>query len=194
HQHRNIGQFSKTVSMPTCSVDCTAEKIIMTVHNGSSLLEQKEKIMANTIPGADALGFGFNTLGNYGLGSVTSQIFAHKNNDAQNWVYEPTGIQYDVPDNIAVENTTSVSGQSYVFSSQQQFQSHFASSIHADISADFGTFQGAFNASYGTDTTTTGSYYYGVYEANYNGWSLVIEDDTQQWLSPGFIQDPEIGR
>ena len=148
--------------------------------------------MANTIPGADALGFGFNTLGNYGLGSVTSQIFAHKNNDAQNWVYEPTGIQYEVPDNIAVENTTSISGQSYVFSSQQAFQSHFASSIHADISADFGTFQGAFNASYGTDTTTTGSYYYGVYEANYNGWSLVIEDDTQQWLSPGFIQDPDV--
>ena len=148
--------------------------------------------MANTIPGADALGFGFNTLGNYGLGSVTSQIFAHKNNDAQNWVYEPTGIQYEVPDNIAVENTTSVSGQSYVFSSQQAFQSHFASSIHADISADFGTFQGAFNASYGTDTTTTGSYYYGVYEANYNGWSLVIEDDTQQWLSPGFTQDPDV--
>jgi hypothetical protein len=146
----------------------------------------------NPIPGAQALGFGFNSLGTYGFPAVTSQIFAHQSQDVETWTYQPTGITYNVPDNIAVEDSTGVSGQSYTFSNQEEFQSHFASSIHADISADFGTFQGAFDQAYGSDITRTGSYYYGIYEANYSGWTLVLEDQSQEKLSSAFTQDPDV--
>gem|GEM_PF-2450051 len=148
--------------------------------------------MGNIIPGADILGFGFNSLGTYGIESATSQLFARQTNDAESWTYPPTQTQYDIPDNIAVLDDTKASGQSYVFSNEQAFQSHYASELHAGISTEFGTFKGSFDAAYSSDVTRTGSHYYGVYEANFNGWDLSLVDESHGRLAPAFLQDPDV--
>lgn len=148
--------------------------------------------MGNIIPGADILGFGFNSLGTYGIESATSQLFARQTNNSESWTYPPTQTQYDIPDNIAVLDDTKVSGQAYVFSNEQAFQSHYASELHAGISTEFGTFKGSFDAAYSSDVTRTGSHYYGVYEANFNGWDLSLVDESRGRLAPAFLQDPDV--
>lgn len=98
------------------------------------------------IPGADALGFGFNILGDYDVSSVTTQIFAHQNMNAQQWTYAGTGITYEVPDNTSVFNDTSSTGSAMVFDSRQQFQSYF--STKSSAAASYGAFSGQFDLAY----------------------------------------------
>ena len=142
----------------------------------------------NTIPGANALGYGFNILGEYDTSSLTSQLFVHKNQDADQYTFPPTGITYKVPDNISVIEYTKPSGGAQVFNTREQFQNYFAAK--AGLSGSYGGFKGEFNAAYSNTLNTDVDYYYGMYTAEYTGWKLIQKNQSAEWLSSDFIQDP----
>ena len=134
------------------------------------------------IPGADALGFGFNILGDYDVSSVTSQIFAHQNQNAKQWTYPGSGITYDVPDNTSIFEDTSSSGASLVFDTREQFQSYFSNKSGASLS--YGAFSGQFNMAYAQTINTDVSYYYTMYDSDFTAWQLVLTSQSSTWLSP----------
>lgn len=142
------------------------------------------------IPGAGVLGYGFNILGEYDISSVTRQIFEHRDLDSQSYTYQPTGLTYQVPDNTTVIPNTTTTGASQVFSTRQQVQTYFAAK--AGAKGSYGAFSGEFNAAYSQTFNTDVSYSYGLYEADFTGWNLALADQSSNWLSPGFIGDPDI--
>jgi hypothetical protein len=145
---------------------------------------------AGEVPGASVLGYGFNALGTYDLSSITQQIFKHGNMQASTFTYAPTNITYWVPDNASVIPNTTTSGSAQVFSTRQQFQSYFAAK--ASISGSYGAFSAQFDAAYSQTFSTEESFYYGLYEADYTGWTLALADQSSSWLSPGFTEDPDV--
>jgi hypothetical protein len=142
------------------------------------------------IPGADVLGFGFNILGEYDVNSVTSQIFTHQNMDARQWTYQGSGITYQVPDNTSVFEDTSSTGASLVFDTREQFQSYFSTKSSASLS--YGAFSGQFNMAYAQTVNTDVSYYYTLYDAEFTAWQLVLSNQSSSWLSPDFVNDPDV--
>ncbi|MCR6642455.1 MAG: MACPF domain-containing protein [Sporocytophaga sp.] len=144
----------------------------------------------NTIPGAEILGFGFNIMGEYNESSITFQLFTHKKQDATEYTYPPTGVTYQVPDNTTVLTQNDTSGSSNVFNTRQQFQSYF--SAKAGLSGSAGGFSGEFNMAYSQSFNTENNYYYGVSEANYQSWQLLMNSTNSQWLSTSFTEDPAV--
>jgi hypothetical protein len=142
----------------------------------------------NIILGADILGFGFNILGEYNTSSITSQLFTHKNTNASQYTYSPTSITYQVPDNISVNTTTQTTGGTQVFNTRQQFQNNFAAK--AGLSGSYGGFSGEFNLAYSQTFNTDSSYYYGLSEANFTGWELLLTSQSAEWMSDDFTEDP----
>jgi hypothetical protein len=140
------------------------------------------------ILGADILGFGFNILGEYNTSSITSQLFTHKNTNASQYTYSPTSITYQVPDNISVNTTTQTTGGTQVFNTRQQFQNNFAAK--AGLSGSYGGFSGEFNLAYSQTFNTDSSYYYGLSEANFTGWELLLTSQSAEWMSDDFTEDP----
>jgi hypothetical protein len=141
----------------------------------------------NTIPGADALGFGFDVVGRYDTTSVTRAVFGHKTERLKEWTFPPTGITYWVPDNTSVFATTATSGSASVYESQQSFQSAVA--VSAGASGSYAGFVGEFDFAYSSARESTASYYYGVYEASYQGWQLSLSDHAAEWLNSGFVAE-----
>ncbi|APR87855.1 hypothetical protein A7982_13204 [Minicystis rosea] len=148
------------------------------------------KTMTSEIPGASALGYGFNALGNYDVSSLTQQIFTHQTTQASTWTYEPTGITYYVPDNTSVLPNTSTTGAAEVFSTRQQFQESFATK--AKIKGSYGAFSAQFDFAYSTTFKTDKSYYYALYDMDYTGWNLSLADHSSAWVSKSFINDPDV--
>ncbi|HVZ96678.1 MAG TPA: MAC/perforin domain-containing protein [Chitinophagaceae bacterium] len=142
----------------------------------------------NTIPGADALGFGFNILGDYDYSSITSQLFIHKNSNASQYTYQPTNLTYAVPDNISVITNTNTTGSTQVFSSRQQFQNYF--SAKAKVSGSYAGFSGQFSAAYSQTQQSDKSFYYCLSETEFTGWELLLSSQSSDWLSTAFTEDP----
>jgi hypothetical protein len=144
----------------------------------------------NTIPGADVLGFGFNILGEYDTSSITSQLFIHANPNFSQYTFPGTQVTFEVPDNVSVIPDTEVTGSTQVFSTRKQFQSYF--SAKAGLSGSYNAFSGQFNAAYSQTFNSSNSYYYGLTEANFKGWDLSLNDQSSNWISTGFKNNPAV--
>ena len=149
---------------------------------------QEEENTMNIIPGASALGAGFNVLGEYGISSLTQQLFSQTNQNGTQWQYQPTKITYTVPDNVSVHDYTHTTGSTQVFNTRDQFKNHFAAK--ASLSGSIGVFSGQFDFAYSATTNTETSYFYGLSEANYNGWKLSLASESDSLLSSNFTDDP----
>ncbi|MFB7716120.1 MAC/perforin domain-containing protein [Nocardia sp. NPDC056100] len=150
---------------------------------------RKEHTMS-LIPGASAIGRGFNILGTYSTRSLMPQQIVNLGPDARNWEYPPSGITYQVPENATPIEYTNTMGSSYVYNTVSQFQSHF--SQKAEVQASYGAFSAQFNAAYSKTVNTDQSYYYGIYEADFTAWELNLNHTSTQWLSADFRDDPDI--
>jgi len=139
-----------------------------------------------TIPGADVLGFGFNASEEYDLSSCTEQIFKHKNLHERDWTFSATGMSYEVPDNIAVQIDTVTTGSAQVFYTRQQFQNYFSAKV--GIEGKYKFFSGQFNFAYSQTFKSESSYYYGLYDATFRGWTMKLAEQTKEWLSDGFLE------
>ncbi|HLK02194.1 MAG TPA: MAC/perforin domain-containing protein [Streptosporangiaceae bacterium] len=140
------------------------------------------------IPGASVVGCGFNILGTYSPQSVTSQIVSLGNPDSSTYQY--AGNTYSVPQNASPIDYTFSSGSSYLYSTQEQFQGHFAQK--SGVSASYGAFSGQFNLAYSNTVNTDYSYYYGIYEADITTWELKVNQTSANWLTPEFVNDPDV--
>lgn len=143
----------------------------------------------NTIPGADALGFGFDILGRYDLSSVTSRVFLHKNNHVRDWTYQPTGITYAVPDNTAVFDDTNPRGEVTTKSTREKFQNEFSGK--AGIKASYGAFSGEFDSAFSHVETSDHQFYWSMYDAEFTGWRLALETLDASYVNPAFLQAVE---
>ena len=145
----------------------------------------------NIIPGAGLLGFGFNVLGTYDVASALSSLFAPQAVATQ-WTDPATGIVYDVPKNVSVINDSQTSGAAYTFTDRRQFAEHFASSVHANISAGGGMFSGEFDAAYATSENDAFQHFYGSYEMNYRAWTVALSEEGHAELAASFLNDPDV--
>ncbi|MFI1916420.1 MAC/perforin domain-containing protein [Nocardia sp. NPDC020380] len=141
------------------------------------------------IPGASAIGRGFNILGTYSTRSLMPQII-NLGADTRTFEYPPTGITYAQPENTGAVEYTNTTGSSYVYNTVEQFQSHF--SQKAQASASYGAFSGQFNLAYSNTVNTDQSCYYGIYEADYTAWELNLNHTSTEWLNTDFKDDPDI--
>ncbi|MFD0000112.1 MAC/perforin domain-containing protein [Nocardia sp. NPDC127526] len=141
------------------------------------------------IPGASAIGRGFNILGTYSSRSLMPQI-VDLGSDNRLFEYPPTGLIYAVPENSYPVESTHTTGSSYVYKTVEAFQSHFATK--AQVSASYGAFSGQFNLAYGNTVNTDQSYYYCGYESDFTAWELNLNSTSQRWLSPDFVEDPDV--
>lgn len=144
--------------------------------------------MAQPIPGASVLGWGFDIFGSYGPDSKKSQLFLLPDS-GQEWTYGPTGVTYNLPQNVSVDELTDSSGTSYVFSTRSEFQEHFAA--QAGVSAEYGVFSGQFEASYSNTTTDESEYSYGIYQMYNWTWRLTLQDQSLSGLAPWVKSDPD---
>lgn len=140
------------------------------------------------IVGGSVLGFGFNILGEYNISSVTSQLFKHNTLQAQTYTYPPTGMSYSVPDNTTVVQNTTTTANTMVFNTSEQFQNYYAAK--AGVKGSYGCFSAEFDMAYSGTFNTQNSYYYGLSEADFTGWNLILSDQSSDWLSPSFLNDP----
>ncbi len=147
-------------------------------------------LVPDLVPGASMLGLGFNALGTYDVRSLTQQIISVSAGPDTNWTYPPTKITYTVPGNASVISNTHASGSARVFSSQQEFQDYF--SAKADIEGSYGGFSAQFSAAYSKSLTTTDSYSYSVYDAEFRGWDVMLLSHSEANQVPGFSQDPDV--
>ncbi|APA97131.1 hypothetical protein NS506_03075 [Nocardia seriolae] len=141
------------------------------------------------IPGASAIGRGFNILGTYDAKSLTWQVI-NLGPVSSTWEFKPTGSTYEVPENARPVEWTHTTGTSYVYNTVEQFQSHF--SQKAGVKASYGGFSGQFDLAYNKTVNTDRSYYYGGFEAEYTAWELAVQNASQSWLTPEFRDDPDV--
>lgn len=146
----------------------------------------------NMIPCASAIGYGFDVLGTYSVNSITSQLFVHKNEQASTYTYQPTGIAYTVPDNIAVIPTTQSGGTAQVFEGVQEMQSYLGAQADLKVKGDAGLFSAEISASYEKIQDGTTSRYYCMFDARYQNWQMQLQDESPSWVSPSFLSDPEV--
>ncbi|QLY33759.1 hypothetical protein H0264_17340 [Nocardia huaxiensis] len=141
------------------------------------------------IPGATAIGRGFNILGEYSANSLMDQII-DLGPDTRTWEYPPTGTVYSVPDNAGPVEFTHTTGSSYVYNTIEQFQSHF--SQKAGVQASYGGCSAQFDLAYKKTETTDQSYYYCIFEADFTAWKLNVNHTSSQWVSSDFKNDPDV--
>ncbi|MFJ4653473.1 MAC/perforin domain-containing protein [Nocardia sp. NPDC088792] len=141
------------------------------------------------IPGASAIGRGFNILGTYSTRSLMPQI-VNLGAETSTFEYPPTGYSYAVPENTSPVEYTNTTGSSYVYKTVEQFQGHF--SQKAQVSATYGAFSGQFNLAYSNTVNTDQSYYYCGYEADFTAWELNLNHSSTQWQNADFKDDPDI--
>lgn len=144
----------------------------------------------NLIPGATVLGMGFNAIDTYSTASLTEQIFDIQPAGGTEWTYQPTGITYEVPQNVIVTADTVSSGSAHVFQTEELFQSYFAAK--ASISSSYGAFSAEFSASYSQQSESAETAYYGLYEAEFKGWDVGLQSQSSSALSPNFTEDPDV--
>lgn len=141
----------------------------------------------NEIPGSSTLGYGFNALGAYDPTSLMSHVFTTSFSQNKTYTYQPTGIQYTVPDNGQVVPYTPMQGGTQVFTSQYDLQNYLAAA--AQISVSYGAFSGQINASYESALKEWGSCYYALTNAWVTNWMVVLDQINLGALEPDFAQE-----
>lgn len=140
------------------------------------------------IPGASVVGCGFNILGTYSTDSVGNQIISL--GDPNGSTYQYGGNTFSVPQNASPIDYSFKSGTSYLYTTQEQFQGHFAQK--SGVSASYGAFSGQFNLAYSNTVNTEVSNYYGIYEADITTWEVKVNQTSANWLTPEFTSDPDV--
>lgn len=144
----------------------------------------------NEIPGAGMLGYGFNILGKYDETSITSRLFKYSHEKEKTYTYYPTNIEYAVPDNTTVISDTQTTGTAHVYSNRMQFQEYFMAK--AGVKGSYWGFSTEFNAAYSQVFSTDQAYYYGLYDTDYISWEMQLADQSVEWISPSFLNDPAV--
>lgn len=137
----------------------------------------------NQVPGSEVVGCGFNILGQYDVSSVMGQIF-RPSASSETWTYPPTSVTYSVPANQQVVSDTNTVGNATVFSSREKVLTYFAAK--AGVKVSYMGFSGEMNASFSTSRQTDQSCYFGLYEAEYSGWRVLLQQQDSSGMSPEF--------
>ncbi len=124
----------------------------------------------NVIPGASAVGMGFNALQTYSIGSLTTNIFVQTFNNSTTYTDPNSGIIYSVPDNINFYNTSKGIGSAQVFQDISSFQESL--SEEAQIAVTYGAFSGQASEAYNSISNEQNSSYYGLYSESWNSWNI----------------------
>ena len=141
----------------------------------------------NIIPGAAVIGCGFNSLGVYGISSVKQRIFKDSPSK-ETYTFNPTSIEYRVPENVAVVDYVKTVGTSQVFTTKKSFENHF--SQKAGIHGNYGAFSAQFSEAYSSVSKNISDYYYALYESSYLGWKAVLKSHSIENLDPSVVNDP----
>ncbi len=143
--------------------------------------------MALPLPGADTLGYGFNIFGQYDSSSKISPLFDMQFDASREW--RSGNVTYLLPQNASFDPSPSHNGDTYVFSSRQKVQEHFAAK--ASVSASYGPFSGEFEAAYSQTKVSDDQYDYALVEANSIFWSLTLKDQSANALASWVTSDPD---
>jgi hypothetical protein len=126
--------------------------------------------VANLVPGAEMLGYGFNIFGTYSFDSAIRPLL--KLGNPGSWT-APSGTTYSLPSNVSTPGGSSSQASAYAFSSSSDFASYFQSS--ASVSGSIGAFSASFNGSYDTAHRSSNDYSWALVEADFIAWHVGID-------------------
>ena len=143
----------------------------------------KKSQIANVLPGASSLGYGFNIATALSPTSITTQIV---NLDELNGTtITKFGVDYLLPLNVS-EIDRNVSSLNYnSFTSESQYCDHM--SAQASASASGWGFSAEFAASYESLSQGDSTNFYGLVEANSILWDTQLKSITGNALNPDFV-------
>ncbi|HZZ33042.1 MAG TPA: MAC/perforin domain-containing protein [Phenylobacterium sp.] len=137
------------------------------------------------IPGASALGFGFNVLGPMDERSLTQAIFSPFNVGSGTYTDPDTSVVYAVPDGMAVSPLAKGGQTVQIFETEADFESWFNQEVDVNISgwsAEL-NFQFAYAQALSEQTVSK----YCLLNDDYSKWALTLESQAQSLLDPGFL-------
>jgi len=139
----------------------------------------------NLIPGATAVGVGFNALGALNSTSLMSQIYLMTELDNQTWQDPNSEQTYAVPDNMSVLNVSSGAGSANVFQDASSYQQSIAQDAQIDF--EYGEFSGQLSEAYSNITSEQNSVYYGVYSQSWNSWQVNLASNDLSNVDPAIL-------
>jgi len=140
--------------------------------------------VANLVPGAELLGYGFNIFGSYDFASATRPLLTLGSFEDWN---APNGQVYKLPSQVAIGGGVS-SAASYAFDTAQQFAGHFQSS--AGVSGSYGAFSTSFSTSYQSDQRSEQSYCWAMVESKVISWVLNLAYSSYT-IRADVLSDPD---
>ncbi|MGR3889734.1 MAC/perforin domain-containing protein [Pseudomonas sp. 1152_12] len=140
--------------------------------------------VANILPGASSLGYGFNIATAVSTTTFTQQIINLDEKDGT--VVVEGGIEYLLPANVSQfeRHESKISYSS--FTSEDQYRTHMA----AEASASGGGwgFSAEFSASYSSLSKGDNTNFYGLVEAKTTLWDTQLKSITGNVLNPDFME------
>lgn len=138
--------------------------------------------IANLVPGAEIIGYGFNIFGDYSFDNALRPLFNLGEPSA--WKSR-SGTVYQLPANISQPGGSSSSATSSTFATSSAFTSYFQSS--ASVSGSIGAFSASFNSTYDTAQQDQSSYSWALVEADFVAWHInidyslnIVRDDVKE--------------
>ena len=143
------------------------------------------------IPGASALGRGFDVFGRLSnQDGLLTPLMDVRSTDRRE---EIDGVEYEIPTYINVDRTPQASGTARFFSSRQKFESHFAAEVN--VEASYGLFSAEFNAAYGSDRKIDQTHTFAMYDFWTRRYTLSLSDTSEdvirERIKPEFDALPE---
>ena len=143
--------------------------------------------IANLVPGAEILGYGFNIFGKYSFDAAIRPLF-DLGASTTPYTYPESGTVYNVPSNVSPPGGSSATAAAYAFASASEFVSHFQGD--ADVSGSVGAFSASFSTSYSSDQQNSAAYSWALVEGKYYAWHLQMLYSAQILLS-NISKDPD---
>jgi MAC/Perforin domain-containing protein len=141
--------------------------------------------IANLLPGAEILGYGFNIFADYSFDSAIQPLF--NLGKVSPWK-APSGVVYSLPANIPAPGGSSASASAKSFASSSEFASYFQNS--ASVSGSVGAFSASFSETYSTSQQNANSNSWALVEADYVAWHANITYGPQI-LRDNIKHDPD---
>ncbi|OYU86284.1 MAG: hypothetical protein CFE29_29380 [Bradyrhizobiaceae bacterium PARB1] len=126
--------------------------------------------IANLVPGAEIIGYGFNIFGNYSFDNALKPLLDL--GEPSSWT-APSGTVYQLPANISQPGGSSSSATSSTFATSSAFTSYFQGS--ASVSGSIGAFSASFNSTYDTAQRSQSDYSWALVEADFVAWHITID-------------------
>jgi hypothetical protein len=143
------------------------------------------------IQGAGLLGFGMNVISTTPENAVTAAVVTPVSGDAGTYPYND--VEYIIPLNVSVtpgfgDETTS--GTVIVGSTRAEFQSKLSAEL--GITGSYNAFSGTFNLAFANELKSQSQYDYAVLQANYQAYTLLLQEEAGTALDPTFVNDPDV--